>query len=289
MSTVAKSTPSSAASVHLDLDGARHIFRLHGWPYDRVDDPLFETGLQHALDCFSALAVTATLFVIAEDLEDPSKRPLLEEAARRGHEIASHSLTHARLAGLAHDIKRREIFESRARLEQALCVPVQGFRAPDFSLDHSALELIAAAGYSYDSSMTAARRFPADGEARVPTSPHRPIAGATLLELPLPAQGSLPFPFHPSYSLVLGSAYFRLGAMRALHSSAPFVLLFHLTDFADPVPGVGSWLRHLYTLSHRSGEVKRAQCRRMIEYVRGARTIVSTSQIINTVHATSID
>ena len=34
-----------AAVVHVDLDGASDIYRVHGWSYPWTDDPLFETGL----------------------------------------------------------------------------------------------------------------------------------------------------------------------------------------------------------------------------------------------------
>ena len=38
--------------VHVDLDGARHIFRAHGWAYPWPDDPLFESGMAQLLDFF---------------------------------------------------------------------------------------------------------------------------------------------------------------------------------------------------------------------------------------------
>ncbi|HSK18806.1 MAG TPA: polysaccharide deacetylase family protein [Longimicrobiales bacterium] len=281
---------AGTAAVHLDLDGARHIFRLHGWRYGDEHDPIFESGLRHALDTFDDAGVTATLFVIAEDLEDRSKRALIEEARQRGHEIASHSLTHCRLANLTRLEKQHEIAGSRSRIMQALGVAVDGFRAPDFSLDPECLELIADAGYAYDSSRIAAsRRGAAKGMEPARAGAHRPLSGRDLIELPLPPHAPLPVPFHPSYSLVLGEWYFAAGQRMAPTDTGPFVLLFHLIDFTDPLPKalLSGWKQRLYTLSYLSGARKRAACRRMLERISGAFTISSTNSIVQSLRIQS--
>ena len=46
--------------------------------------------------------------------------------------------------------------------------------------------------------------------------PNRPLLDGPLLELPMPDYGPLPFPFHPSYSLLLGQRYFTWGLRRHL-------------------------------------------------------------------------
>ncbi|MGH9769014.1 MAG: polysaccharide deacetylase family protein [Blastocatellia bacterium] len=277
-------TPGMRASIHVDLDGGKHIFRAHGWDYPAQDDPLFETGLRRALDFCERAGTRATLFVIVEDLENPRKRELLQEAARRGHEIASHSLTHRKLTALSRDEKRREIFESRERLMRELGVEARGFRAPGFAMDRESFELIDEAGYAYDSSL-----FPSAGFARrlevnqLSEKPHRPLADRRLVELPMPAYRPLPFPFHPCYSLVMGVWYFRLGLRRFRRVGAPLTLLFHLTDFADPVPEdyLPNPLAKIYTLSHLSGETKLRRCERMLEMVRREYQLVSAAQLLD--------
>jgi len=271
------------ATIHLDLDSSVHIYRAHGWSYEADDDLLFETGLRRALDFFAQAGARATLFVIAEDLDEPRKRESLAEAARQGHEIASHSLTHRKLTALDRDEKRREIFESRERLMRKLGVEAQGFRAPGFALDRESFELIDEAGYAYDSSL-----FPSAGFARrigverLSASPHRPLIGRRLVELPLPAYSPLPFPFHPCYSLALGVWYFRLGLRRFQRSLAPLALLFHLTDFADPLPEarLPNLMARLYTLSHINAETKLEGCRQMLEMIRRDYQLVATSQLL---------
>jgi peptidoglycan/xylan/chitin deacetylase (PgdA/CDA1 family) len=266
MVTTPDATP--LAAVHLDLDGARHIYRAHGWRYDPADDPLFESGLRGALDLLARRNVSATLFVVAEDVFDARKRALLRDAVSAGHEIASHSLSHGRLTGLDAAGKRREIAESRACLSSELGTEVRGFRAPGFRIDRECLEIVNDAGYAYDSSMVASK-------------PYRPIPGQPLYELPVPSAFS--FPFHPSYSLVLGQWWFRAGLTDYRRRRSPLVLLFHLTDFADPLPR--AWTRGLqqrfFTLSYLSAEHKRERCSAILDLVRRHFTIASTSQLLS--------
>jgi peptidoglycan/xylan/chitin deacetylase (PgdA/CDA1 family) len=258
------------AAVHLDLDGARHIYRAHGWRYDPTDDPLFESGLRGALDLLARRNVSATLFVVAEDVFDARKRTLLREAVRAGHEIASHSLSHGLLTTLDGAGKRREIAESRACLSSELGTEVRGFRAPGFRIDRECLEIVNEAGYAYDSSMLA-------------VEPHRPIPGQPLYELPVPSAGPFSFPFHPSYSLVIGHWWFRAGLSDYRRRRSPLVLLFHLTDFADPLPRARTRgiQQRLFTLSYLSTEHKRARCSAILDLVRRHFTIGSTSHMLS--------
>lgn len=265
--------PPPPAAVHVDLDGAAEIFRVHGWNARFERDPLFESGLTRLLELFDSLGVRATLFVIEGALDDPPRRELIEEAVRRGHGIASHSRTHRPLSTLDAQSRRAEIADSRARLEDRLGVAVEGFRAPNFDLDREGLELIAEAGYRYDSSLfpttACARRL---GLEAVPPTPSRPLPGSGLVELPLPPHAPMPFPFHPCYSLALGGWYFRTGLARVRRRGLPLVLLFHLTDLADPLPdellqGAPRWKARFFTLSHLRAETKLARCRAFLEAV----------------------
>ena len=273
---VTDSSRQPLAAVHLDLDGARHIYRAHGWRYDPTDDPLFESGLRGALDLLGRANLPATLFVVAEDVFDARKRALLRDAVAAGHEIASHSLSHDRLTGLDAAGKRREIAESRTYLSSELGADVRGFRAPGFHIDRECLELVNESGYAYDSSMLVAR-------PRVAPQPHRPLPGQPLYELPVPSAGPFSFPFHPSYSLMLGHWYFRAGLTEFRRRRSPLVLLFHLTDFADPLPrgrtrGVQ---QRLFTLSHLTAEHKRARCAAILDLVRRHFTVTSTSRLLS--------
>jgi len=277
---VTNSSIRPACAVHLDLDGAEHIFRVHGWPYGADRDRLFESGLRSALDLFSELDIKATLFVIAEDLGDPSKLQLLREAVELGHEVASHTTTHRLLTHLRPSERREEIHDSRSRLMQTLGAAVEGFRAPAFDVDIDVLRDVSEAGYVWDSSL-----FPTSGTSHglppIEAAPHRLALDTPLVELPLPRYSPLPLPFHPSYSFVLGIWYFRWGLRRFQRTHAPMVLLFHLTEFSEPlrradIPGLRA---RLYTLSHLSRSTKLALCRLTLDEVRPTYRIVTTSAL----------
>ena len=272
------------AVVHVDLDGAVHIFENHGLPYEYDDDPIFETGLTNLLAFFDRNEVKATLFVIAADLENPRKRELLVEATRRGHEIASHSVTHRRLARLTREEKRVEIAESRARLESELATTVLGFRAPSYDVDRDCIDLLDEYGYRYDSSTFStpdfARRLQLPAMA---AGPHYPFVDRAIVELPLPDYKPAPFPFHPCYSLILGKRYFRSRMARFRKGGLPFVMLFHLTDLADPLPRdrLSGWRLKLMTLSHLPASTKIARCQEMLDFAKERYRFIDTRSLLD--------
>lgn len=272
-----------SAVVHVDLDGAKHIFRDKGWKYDYSDDPLFESGLTGLLDFLDVNRVRATLFAIADDLNDPRKRELLQEAVRRGHEVASHSLTHRRLARLSYEEKRVEIAESRDRLEAELGAPVTGFRAPSYDVDRDCLDLLDAYGYRFDSSTFPTATF-ADRMrlATVYGVPHRPFFDRSLIELPLPKYRPGLFPFHPCYSLILGNRHFQSGLRRFRRTEWPLVMLFHLTDLAAPLDRdrLPNWRAKYMTLSHLSAAIKRARCQTMLDRVKEDYALTDTASLL---------
>jgi hypothetical protein len=245
---------------------------------------MFESGFLGSLKFLERNAVQATLFVVANSLNDPRKLELVQEAVRQGHEIASHSLTHPNLTLLDTEQKRREIAESREKIEKLLGVPVRGFRAPGYGIDRECFALLERYGYAYDSSVLPNRHFASQLE--IPLSllaaPQKDFLGTKLVELPVPRYRPLPFPFNPSYSLLLGMGYFRLGFRRFVKRNSPMVLLFHLTDMADPVPR--EWLNGLkasiFTLSIISRERKQAYCQAMLDMVRQHYQLLTTSALL---------
>lgn len=273
------------AVIHVDLDGAREIFAGHGWTYPSQGvDPVFSSGMRRLLEFLRQHRVRATLFVVAHALKDSAQRALLEEAVADGHEIASHSLTHQYLTQIEPDAKRREIAESRVLLERALGVSVQGFRAPGYRIDRDSLELLGASGYLWDSSAFPTRRH---ASALACTTqalrrPHRPLGTHPLIEWSLPDYRPLPLPFQPSYSLLLGDWLFRAGIDRHRRLGQPLTLLFHLIDFADPLPTAmrRGLARRIFTLSTISGEDKAARCSAMLAAVRMHYRLTTTAEAI---------
>ena len=277
-----------AAVIHVDLDGAGHIYRAHGWQYPASDDALFRSGMRRLFDLLEKWRIRATLFVIAEDLRDDAKRSLILEARDRGHELASHSSTHRDLLRLTRLDRLREVVESKREIEAATGIEILGFRAPGYGFDETTLSLVAEAGYGYDSSMVIGTRPPPGGTCARRAAAYRPFPDRALVELPLPGYAGLPLPFHPSYTLLLGLGYFRLGLRRFLsRHDATFVLLLHLTDLSDPLgggmlSGLGS---RLYTLSIMSPDTKLKRLERILEEVSRRCVVTDTSSVLASISA----
>jgi peptidoglycan/xylan/chitin deacetylase (PgdA/CDA1 family) len=71
------------------------------------------------------------------------------------HELATHGWYHEDLADLARDEQREVLERSRDAVAEVAGEAPRGFRAPYWSLGSDTLELVAAAGYGYDSSLMA--------------------------------------------------------------------------------------------------------------------------------------
>lgn len=291
MTPSARAVPNErpALAVHVDLDGIHQIFRAHGRVYRGRGDPIFASGMETMLQLFDDAAIRATLFVIAEDLRDNAKRGALKSAVASGHEVASHTMTHRNLLRATRAQKERELIDSKAVIEDALGVAVRGFRAPGYAIDGETLQILAGAGYTYDSSVFPTAAFeqrlglPRDALRR----PFRLTAFGDLVELPLP--GPMPFgsPIGPSFAL----AFFALPAFtwamsRAARRGAASVLLFHLIDFSAPLdPEFRDGARmSLFTLSTRRELAKVAACRRMLDIVGQRFRFASTAQLLAPFH-----
>ena len=228
------------------------------------------------LDLFDEGEAQGTFFVLGwVARREPA---LIREIASRGHEVASHGMDHRMLTELTPSEFRDQARDSRALLEDLVQAPVLGFRAPSYSVRKDtlwAIEVLAEAGYTYDSSVypIARRRY---GWPDGPSSPGRISArnpgssgnGAhALTEFPLPTIPLGPFRFP-----VLAGAYLRLlpkwVTMRALDfhiaRRRPLILNVHPWEIDPGQPRVrpngGPWT-HYVGLAKTEG-VLRAALRR---------------------------
>jgi polysaccharide deacetylase family protein (PEP-CTERM system associated) len=109
---------------------------------------------ERLLDILEQDGVHATFFVlgwVAERFPD-----LVRRIHAAGHELASHSYDHGLVYDKTPDSFRDDLRRARAAIEQAAGVAVTGFRAPSYSVTTRslwALDVLAAEGYTYDSSI----------------------------------------------------------------------------------------------------------------------------------------
>lgn len=151
------------------------------WP-NRV-----EGNTQRILDIFDAAGIKATFFVLGWVAE---RQPaLVQEIARRGHEVASHGYSHQLIYRQSPALFREETHKSKAILEAALGQPVHGYRAASYSITRRslwALDILAELGFRWDSSIFPTRH----DNYGIPGSPEAPYRiqtsnGSSLTEFPL--------------------------------------------------------------------------------------------------------
>ena len=108
---------------------------------------------ERTLEFCRDLGVTATWFCLADQAR---RHPgLLRAIAGQGHRIGLHGLTHRRVFLVDRSTFRAELETGRKILEDIIGAPVQGFRAPEWSLRGPAVDFwkeVQGTGFRYDSS-----------------------------------------------------------------------------------------------------------------------------------------
>lgn len=245
-----RSADRPAAFVSIDVDPIdTHLagYGLSAPPCDLV----YRTAVPRFLDLMERLNVRGTLFVLGRDAAAQSG--LWRDAQRRGHEIASHSVTHPiPFASLPPRDLTRELHDSRRSLEDSIGRPVLGFRAPGWDVGRSTLAAIAAAGYRYDASVLptpaliagAVLRFALSGGRMRPHGigrslraavsrrrPHRLAGAGGLYEFPVAVSPLLRLPFTHTLWYVAPRALceWSYGSLR--RSRTPLSYMLHAVDF----------------------------------------------------------
>jgi polysaccharide deacetylase family protein (PEP-CTERM system associated) len=154
---------------YFHAENLREAYPPEDW--DRLESRLDEP-LERLLELLGERSVNATFFMLGWVAE---RRPaLVPRLLAEGHEVASHGYLHEPIWRLDRDSLAADL-EQAAR---AIAVPVgrklRGYRAPSFSITPRtrwALEVLAQAGYEYDSSVFPIRhdRY---GDPRAPIVPH---------------------------------------------------------------------------------------------------------------------
>jgi len=220
---------------------------------------------RRVLDVFDDGATKATFFVLGWVADHHPG--LVREIVARGHEIACHGYSHALIYGQSIDVFAEETHRAKSLLEDQAQQRVIGYRAASFSITEAsrwALDVLAEAGFEYDSSMYPVRHD-LYGTAVQSAGPHRITApgGATLVEFPMTTRSlfgvTLP---------ISGGGYFRLYPYRlSAHlleavnrDTEPFVFYLHPWEFDPEQPRINAPLksrfRHYTNLHSCEGKVR---------------------------------
>jgi len=259
-------------AVTIDLDGVRHYHAIHGLPAPEGPDLMLRHATRRFLELCDRVGVLGTLFVVAQDLEDPEFASLLRDAHQAGHEIASHSLTHDyRMTTWTLPAMKADLAAARDAIHAAVGQAPAGFRAPGYNMNQALMQAVVETGHSYDSSVLpsgpyyvarslaiaryALTRKPSRslrGDPRQfagPRQPYRPShkdwltpardAGQGVWELPMAVVGPLSLPVIGTFMTLYPKPLERLVTAWRTRAGGPFNLELHAVDLAGPEDGVG--------------------------------------------------
>jgi peptidoglycan/xylan/chitin deacetylase (PgdA/CDA1 family) len=133
----------SRPAVVLTFDDGYENFREHAWPV------LQEHGFPVTAFLVSDLMGKSSEWLGSEFAERPPLMdgPTVRRLADEGVSFGSHACSHPRLSRLSPEQMRREIFDSKAALEDTLGRPVPDFCYPYGDYNTQARDMVAEAGY----------------------------------------------------------------------------------------------------------------------------------------------
>jgi polysaccharide deacetylase family protein (PEP-CTERM system associated) len=233
-----------------------------------------EDNTRRILDILDNFNFKATFFVlgwVAERLPN-----LVPEIQRRGHEIACHGYGHELVYNIGQIRFREDIRKAKIILEDQIGVPVQGYRAPSYSITNKslwALKILSEEGFAYDSSI-----FPVfhdtygiPGAERFPHTIQ--TEAGSIIEFPLTT-----FPLSLGWKKIrlpiAGGGYLRFLPVQVIrwgisainkNEKQPAVLYFHPWEIDPQQPrvkaGMKSRFRHYLNLHKTEGKLtKLFQC-----------------------------
>ncbi len=243
----------SYAVFSCDLDTVDRHLQGYGVEDLPACDRIYRTAVPRLLELLDKAGLPAVMFTIARDADGQSA--LLQDMVGRGHEIASHSMSHPQpFSVLDDDALAVEIRDSRTHLSESSGSDVAGFRAPAWDVDDRVLEFIAGAGYSYDASvfptpaliasrLSAFRRsegkrsifsmdiFAHAFSARGPHSLSTP--SGELVEFPVAVTRWLRFPVYHTLAYFVPWRIFSRALDSLLERDVPLFYEFHAADLLD--------------------------------------------------------
>ena len=207
-----------------------------------------EENTDRLLDLFDQYNVKATFFVLGWVAEQVPQ--LVRRIAGSGHEVACHGFSHQLVYEQSPEQFHGETVRSKQLLEDIIQDRVRGYRAASYSITNRslwALDIIAEAGFDYDSSIFPVRhdRY---GIPDAKDIPHRlqtpkghvitefPLSTARLFSLRIPVAGGGYFRLYP-YALT------RAGLAQINRRQQPFIFYLHPWEIDPGQPRIDAgWL-----------------------------------------------
>ena len=154
--------PSQTCVFTIDVEDWFHIMDLPTAPqindWDRLPSAV-ESNFKKVLDIVDEHGAKSTCFFLGWVAEHYPE--LVRAAVARGHEIASHGYGHGLVYEMTPEAFLEDVSKAKDLLENIIGRQVYGYRAPGFSVTAKSpwfFEILAKAGYRYDSSIFPAPR-----------------------------------------------------------------------------------------------------------------------------------
>lgn len=198
----------------------------------------FERQMRAVFELIDEVGGRATFFLLGMTIKNYPD--IVQEIVARGDEIGCHGHGHELVYQLTREQFSADIDRSLELIDKVAGVRPTGYRAPAFSINRDtlwALEVLADAGFEYDSSQNDTPRVPRRLEG-IPDHPYelRLLSGRTLWEIPLGSvrrrQWALPIG-GGSYWRVLPAAMLRLGIGELIEETGSMATYFHPYEY-DP-------------------------------------------------------
>ena len=251
-----ESSPGPAKEVcvfSIDVEDWFHILDLPGTPPLQQWAALpsrVEKNLLKLLDILDETNTKVTCFFLGWVAR---RFPhLVKEAAKRGHEIASHGYAHVLAYHMTAEGFFRDAKKAKEVLEDSIGQQIYGYRAAGFSVSESTrwfFDKLIEAGYLYDSSLFPARR--AHGGLRNgPREPHVVVcASGEIIEFPMTVESILGAPmcfFGGGYLRLFPYAMMRHMAKKVLADGLPVIFYVHPREIDPEQPRLAMNLKRRF-------------------------------------------
>lgn len=140
--------------VNVDLDSLSLYCALHGVPRELASEAVYDVAIPRFIELFGELGISATFFVVGEDVQRGQNAAQIKALVAAGHEIANHTMHHP------YDLTywppteiAQEIARAHEVLTEAAGAPPVGFRAPGYNVSAAVFRVLRQLGYRYDSSI----------------------------------------------------------------------------------------------------------------------------------------
>lgn len=227
-------------ALTIDVEDYHNIIARDWLGRDGRPTPAVVRNTTRLLEMLARHGFHGTFFILGEVAETFPQ--LVRNIASAGHEVGVHGYYHRQVFKLTPEQFRKEITDAKTRLEDLTGRPVQGHRAPAFSINADtawAFAVLADAGFRYDSSVAPirGRRY---GWPGFPLGIHemKLAGGKTLIEAPLSTVSILGkrMPACGGGYLRHFPAFFTDWAFRSIQRSRPVILYMHPYEIEVGVP-----------------------------------------------------